>query len=150
MNLLEKLYQEAEDNEIEVYNYNFKNLKKSMCFKDENIKAIAINIEAADTQSKKVVALAEELAHFETDSFYYITNDYNSTLHRDNRLKQETKAIHQAIKKIIPYEKIQQTLKKGHLKNYEIAEECGVTTDFLNKAFEFYKTKGIVFEYTDC
>lgn len=142
---LEQLHQEAHDNDIEVFTHNFEFGKSSRCMQEGDFKAIIINSSVVDTNAKKRVALSHELAHFETKTLYYFNDDFNSSMDKLNRRKLESKANACAVNKILPHELIQKAIASGNKEDWEIAEYCEVTVEFLLKAMCSYQQKGICF-----
>lgn len=114
------------------------------------MKIIVLNNSSIDTSAKEKVALAEELAHFETNSLYYIQCDFNTPTQRLNRRKAELKAKRRAIENIIPPEDIQNAINNWAGNNlYKIAEYCDVPVDYLQDAISYYETKGIYFKWLE-
>ena len=87
------------------------------------------------SRAQERVSLAHELGHCETMSFY---NMYSPC---DVRGKHEHRANSWAIKKLIPHTQYKQALKRGYTDIYSLADYFDVTTDFMQKAVDFYKTK---------
>ena len=71
----------------------------------------------------------------------YIAPDFKKWLKRKN----EIHAHRWAIDKILPYAKITQAIENGCANDWEIAEDCDVMVEFLQKAFEYYRRKGITY-----
>ncbi len=81
------------------------------------------------------VKLAHELGHCETGCFY---NSYSSF---DVRGKSERRANKWAIKKLIPKDELDKAVRRGSTEVWELAEEFGVTEDFMRMAVNYYKEK---------
>ena len=78
------------------------------------------------------VCLAHELGHCETYSFYNIHSPF------DVRAKHERRADMWAIKKLVPKTVLKKALKSGYDNVYSLAEYFSVTTDFMQKAIDYY------------
>lgn len=83
------------------------------------------------------MALAEEIAHYEvgvTPTLPY-SNDYYNMLIRS---KNEFKAFKWMANEIIPKSKLKSFLKQN-MSKFEIAEELGITVEFVEKAYKLYE-----------
>lgn len=94
---------------------------------------IGINPLKLESRADELVALAHELGHCETGSFY------NKYALLDIRAKHERRADKWAIKKLVPRDELINALSKGYIEIYELAEYFEVTEDFMRKALEFYE-----------
>lgn len=144
MTKLETLEEKAINLNIRVDNCNFSETKKGACFRMGDYKAILLNHSKIKSASEKAVILAHELGHYETGSLFLIEATANTPVAHSNRRKYEAKATKWAIEELLPTDKLEEIINKRY-DEHEIAEHFGVTLDFLHEAFEFYKTKGIVF-----
>ena len=142
---LEKLYQEVADKGIEVYKHFFKVGDKSKSLNLGSLKFIGLNFSSLKSTTEEKIALAEEMAHFETDSFYHIKNDYNTPLQSLNRMKAEHKAKVWVFEKLLPYTNIQNAINSCS-NIHELAEHLEVPEQTLREAIAYYQRKGIVFE----
>ena len=92
---------------------------------------------AIETDAQEKVHLAHELGHCKTGAFYSL----NSPL--ETRERQELRADRWAIRTLIPAEELNVVL--GLLNEpWSLAEYFGVTEEFMRKAIEYYKLKGII------
>lgn len=123
------LYDLAEKENINIYNYNIDNVN-SVFINYNNINAIAMNYKNIDTIAKEKCVLAEELGHYYYDATY-------SPFCSDSTFisKQEYKAKKWAMKTLVPISHFQ-TLKSNYL--CELAEEFGVTEDMIKFAYQYY------------
>ena len=144
---LEQLHQEAFDRKVEIDRHYFQATDKSRCFKDGDYELVVLNMSSIDSQAKEYVVLAEELSHLETSALYHITNNFNTRISRQNRQKAEAKAIQHMINKILPTSKIQSCLDKHLLSSCEIAEELCVTTEWVERAIDYHRSRGVVFSF---
>lgn len=98
---------------------------------DDNL-FVALDCDISGAEER--VCLAHELGHCETMSFY---NIYSPC---DVRGKHEYRANRWAIKKLIPISQFRNALKNGYTDIHSLAEYFNVTTDFMQKAVDYYKT----------
>jgi hypothetical protein len=145
LSLLERLEQAAFEDGIAVYNYRLSEAKKSGCYCNGDIRAIAMDKARILSTAEETVLLAEEVGHYKTDSLYSISATYNTAIERTNRIKCEAEAKRWAIKKVLPASKIKRAIKQGAVNDFEVAEYCNVTLDFLQEAFAYYRVKKILF-----
>lgn len=131
MNTLERLEQEAFEDNIKIHDYYLG---------DENLKGIylngnvAINTSVNDT-SEKACVLAEELGHHYTSIGNIIDmSDFQ------NR-KQERQARLWAYNKLIGLRRIIDAYKYGCQSRHDIAEYLEVTEDFLAECISCYRSK---------
>ncbi|WP_072904356.1 ImmA/IrrE family metallo-endopeptidase [Hathewaya proteolytica] len=94
---------------------------------------IAVNKNLNNVQKKCV--LAEELGHF------YTTVGDITDLSDICNAKQEELARRYGYKKLIPIQDLIKTFKMGLRFDYEIAEELGVTINFLHACVNYYKCR---------
>ena len=141
MTSIEKLYQEAYDNEIHIVDASYSNTKKAAaCIRDE-IKVLVIDKKSIHTSAEKRVILAEELMHFETGLMYQLDDDCNTYAKRLERSKIESWNMRHVVRRYLPSNDIQRLIDKGIEHNYEMAEMLEVTEDFLSFAIDYYMLK---------
>lgn len=126
-----RLYRIADKSGIEVDRLSLP-LNKSVSVNSQGNLFVALDNKLTGAEER--VCLAHELGHCETMSFY---NVYSPC---DVRGKHERRADLWAIKKLIPHSQLQSALKRGYSDIYSLAEYFNVTTDFMQKAVEFYRT----------
>lgn len=131
MKTIEKLYQEASDNNIEIYDYSFnsKNIKGLYC---DGV--IAINNNLPDDSTKQCI-IAEELGHHFTSVGNII--DINDT----KNSKQEQQARAWAYDRLIGLTGIVDCYVSGCRSKHDMAEHLEVTEEFLIEALQRYKSK---------
>lgn len=149
MTKLEELEQRAYETDIVLLNRYISKEAKALSIKEEPLQVIILDKEKFTSDAEETCTLAEEIAHFETDSFYHFQEDYNNPVNKQNIAKAEERAKRHAIRDVLPCEDIQRALDKGYTEQYELADFLGVTIDFLCKAFEIYQVRGIFFNFGD-
>lgn len=131
----DSLYNYADKENINISYSN--NLKKSngLYMKVDNEDYIILDNKLDGIDEK--MALAEEIAHYEvgvTPSLPFY-NDYFNMLIRS---KNEFKAFKWLANEIIPKDKLKWFLKQN-MNKFEIAEELGITVEFVEKAYNLYE-----------
>lgn len=133
----ENLYNYADKENINISYTN--NLKKSnglyMKVDDEDYIILDNKLDGIDEN----MALAEEIAHYEVgvEPTPPFCTDYYSKLIRS---KNEFKAFKWLANEIIPKNRLKSFLKQNMTK-FEIAEELGITVEFVEKAYKLYEDK---------
>ena len=128
-----------------LYNYADKeNINISYTNKLETSNGLYMNVDDEDYiildnklgEVDEKMALAEEIAHYEVGVTPTIpfNNDYYNMLIRS---KNEFKAFKWMANKIIPQDKLKMFLAKN-MSKFEIADELGITVEFVEKAYELY------------
>ncbi len=128
---LERLYDIAEKENIDIINFKMKNKAIIGCF--NNNYTIGLNYVDISNSSEEKTILAEELGH------YYCNALYNSKYSNEEISKKEFRATKWAFKTLVPYSKLKELNNKGFTYYYEVAEELGVTEDLIEKAYKYYK-----------
>jgi Zn-dependent peptidase ImmA (M78 family) len=141
---LEKLYDEIENDGVDVVDAYFSGTKKAACLHSDEYKAIIMDMPQISGAAEERCVLAEEYAHYETGATYYIEATHNSPTGMINRMKYEAKAKRRAIERLLPFDEMKAALKAGYYE-YELLEHFGVTSDFLQDAFELYNRLGYSF-----
>ena len=103
---------------------------KSVSVKSDGKYFVCIDKDLSGASEK--VCLAHELGHCATSSFYNIYSPF------DIREKHEKRADKWAITKLVPKPLFEKALKNGYDNVYSLAEYFGVTTDFMQKAVDYY------------
>lgn len=131
----ENLYNYADKENINISYSN--NLKKSnglyMKVNDEDYIILDNKLDGIDEK----MALAEEIAHYEVGVTPTIPfkNDYYNMLIRS---KNEFKAFKWMVNEMIPKDKLKLFLKQN-MSKFEIADELGITVEFVEKAYKLYE-----------
>ncbi len=131
MNKLERLEQEAFDDQVAVYDYYLGEENLKGYYTDGNV---AINT-CVDTAAERMCVLAEELGHHHTSVGNIL--DMSDTGNR----KQERQARFWAYNKLIGLRGIIQAYEAGCQNSYEIAEYLEVTEEYLADCIECYRNK---------
>lgn len=122
------LYQEAEDNGIEVYTIPLG--VESCAIEEDGQRFIGLDTHI----THEAEHLAHELGHCLYGGFY---NRYSPF---DVKEKAERRADKWAFRKLCPLSDLKQA--KGNL--WDTAEALGVSVEFLTKAVNFYKEAGVL------
>ena len=126
------LYQYAEEQNIAVTWFTFDRAASlSVCLPDGSC-CIAIDPWKMGTVAEETVALAHELGHCETGSFYGPGSPF------EVRQQQENRADKWAIRHLIPAEDLAQAVAEGHRELWDLAEHFGVTEEFMRKAVRLH------------
>lgn len=126
---LDELYIYAEDREIEVDDFPMRELV-SASFPE---KWIAIDTRKIKTRMEEKVALAHEVGHCETGSFYNIHSPF------DLREKHERRANVWSYQKLVPHKALLAAVEKGITEIWELAEYFDVPCDYMQKAAEYWR-----------
>ena len=121
------LYKLAENEKINIYFHNFKDLNGLFCLGN-----IYLNKKILNTNKEKEI-LAEELGHYfmgVLPTLPFSTDYYNKLV----RSKNEYQAKKWSIRKLIPFKKY----IKLNMNKFEIAEEIGISTSLIEDAFNIY------------
>ena len=129
---LRNLYDLAKQQNIEVLQFPMKD-NGSMSVMSENGSCyIGLDQAIQDGSTQERVHLGHELGHCATGSFYSI---YTAI---DSRQRHENKADKWAIKKLIPVCDLDAAVANGCTEIWELAEQFGVTEQFMKKAVCYY------------
>lgn len=131
MNKLERLEQEAFDDQVKVYDYYLGEDNLKGYYTDGNV---AINT-CVDTTAEKMCVLAEELGHHHTS-----VGDILDMSDICNR-KQERQARLWGYNKLIGLSGLIRAYEAGCQDKYEVAEFLGVTDEYLQDCVECYRDK---------
>lgn len=127
---LNDIYQEIDnDMDLEVIKFPMKS-KRAMVRKDG---LICVDYSKIETVSDEKEVLMEEIAHFETYSFYPL-GAANSVWE-----KQEYRARKQIFEKRFPPEDIAILMAHGYVKTHEIAEQLEMPEPFVCEMLYYYK-----------
>lgn len=125
----EKLLIDADKQKIIVKELDLKTRKGRCCGNK-----IAIDKKITNEKEKACI-LAEELGH------YHLTVGNISDQSKIENIKQELIARRWSYTKLVGLIDIINAHKKGVRDRFEMAEELGVTDEFLNEAIDYYKSK---------
>ncbi|MEA4896164.1 MAG: ImmA/IrrE family metallo-endopeptidase [Oscillospiraceae bacterium] len=85
------------------------------------------------TMAEESVCIAHEAGHIATGSTHAVCSPY------DVVARHEYRANKWAIKKLIPKDELDNAVRHGNTEVWELAEEFGVTEEFMIKAINYYK-----------
>ncbi|GHV43256.1 hypothetical protein FACS189490_13350 [Clostridia bacterium] len=144
---LEQLEQRAEDDGLHIHNFSISRTKKAACVCVKDYNAVVLDRDRIETKTEEAVLLAEEIAHYETDSLYYIEASYNTKHAHYSRVLAETRANTAKLFILVPPDRLSRVFRKYRNYDYtsrlcEVAEEFGVTSDFLEEAVTYYTETG--------
>jgi len=109
------------------------------------MKTISTNSRLITSREEELCALAEEIGHIKNNAILPV-NTYNDPAYYKSLIaKNEQKATCFAIKKLVPASRIQMAIDTGYKSSCEIAEFCGVTEMFIEKALAYYKGQQVEF-----
>lgn len=128
---LNKLYDIADKENIDVFNFKMKNKAIIGCVGNNNYN-IGLNYSILDNSREEKTILAEELGHYYTNTLY--NPNYSDT----EINKREFRATKWAFKTLVPFSKLQELRDEGCKYTYEFAEKLGVTEDLIEKAYNYY------------
>ena len=97
---------------------------------------IAVDYAQLENSSEEKVLLAHEIGHCVTGAFYNRENIL------DVRGRHEYRANRWAVKKLIPWQQLQEVLDIGIIEPWELAEYFEVTEDFMHTALKIYRCQG--------
>lgn len=126
----ESLLAEADQNGIDVVDYDFKSPRIKGLYCDGTVA-----LSRASTETEKACILAEELGHYHTTVGDIL--DQSSAANR----KQELRARAWAYRKGLQLSDIVESFKYGCRNRYELADYLGVTEAFLQDGMDYYKRK---------
>lgn len=127
------MYKIAENEKIDILNYNWTN-NKARIFDIENNYYIALNYNMIDNTIEEKEILAEELGHYYCNALYYINSD------KATRDKCEYRALKWAYSVLIPLQSLKEKVAEG-LNVYELAEYFAVDYNYMNECINFYIEK---------
>lgn len=133
---LNKLYSIADKENISIINHKMEN-KAIICEIDKEY-YIGLNYSKLSNSCEEKEVLAEELAHYYTDSLYNIHSD------KETIRKKELRAKKWICKTLVPPSSLLALHEEGCKYSYEFAEELGVSEDLVNTAFNYYKQNNYI------
>lgn len=129
---LAKLYQIAEEKDIEVDCFELRKREALSVMDDNGACFIAIDPYKLSSQQDERMKLAHELGHCITGSFY---NQYAAV---DCRQRHENRADKWAIQRMITECDLQSAVDLGITEPWELAEHFDLPEDFIRKAIHYY------------
>jgi len=89
-------------------------------------------------RAKEKEALAHELGHCEYGGVY---NRYSAY---DIKAKSEYRANKWAYSRVVPIQQIRLAVRRGLITTWELADDFGVSCQYMQQALEYYKSIGMV------
>lgn len=126
------LYDYAKQQNIEVLQFPMKENGSMSIMSDDGSCYIGLDESIQDGNAQERVHLGHELGHCATGSFYSI---YTAV---DSRQRHENKADKWAVKNLIPVCALDAAVANGCTEIWELAEQFGVTEQFMKKAVCYY------------
>lgn len=137
MSKLNYLYKHADEEKIDVLEYNFESKRIKGLYCDGTI---ALNNKLSEAE--KTCVLAEELGHYHT-SVGNILDTNNA-----NNQKQEKIARKWAVNELVSIKDLVEAVKSGCEYISDVADYLGITDEFLLEAIETFKAKyGTIYQF---
>lgn len=133
---ISKLYELAEKEKIDIFNYKMINNKARIISDTSN--AIFMDYSQIDTSIEEKEILAEELGHYYHDSYYTINSskkDVSRCEYRANKWKALT---------LCPLDSILNCFNSGIYNLYEVAEELEISPNTVEFAYNYYKDNQLI------
>ena len=137
---LSKLYQIADEENIEVDCFDLSKRESLSMMDDDGYCYIAIDPYKLRSTEDERMKMAHELGHCLTGSFYNI----HATV--DCRQRHENRADKWAIRTLITYEALNEAVAEGYTEVWQLAERFGVTEQFMQKAICLYTCGNVATE----
>lgn len=134
---LNKLYNIAENEKIDIINFKMKKSKARIINIDNSY--IFIDYSKISTYTEEKCLLAEELGH------YYFSAYYSFSSSQINIDKQEYKALKWKSLVCVPLKSILSCFKKGICNLSDIATELQVEPTMVEFAYNYYKENNMLF-----
>ena len=132
MKPLQEIYRFVEQKNIVVDHFALHSREALSVMDEEGTCFIAIDPKKLTGESDERTKLSHEVGHCITGAFYNVYSNY------DCRQRHENKADKWAVKKLIPVDELDAAVADGHTEIWELAEQFGVTEDFMRKAVCYY------------
>ena len=129
---LRQLYDLAEQENIPVYRFSLPQTGSMSVMDNMGRCCIGMDPVLEDGGARERVHLSHELGHCLTGSFYSIHTAV------DCRQRHENRADKWAVKKLIPVDELDAAIANGCTEIWELAEQFGVTEQFIRKAICYY------------
>lgn len=140
MTSLSRLYQIAEEENIEVDCFDLRKREALSMMDDDGCCSIAVNPYKLRSERDERMKLAHELGHCITGSFY------NAYATADCRQRHENQADKWAIQKLVPSDELKDAVSLGYSEPWELADYFEVTEDFIKKAVCYYTNGNVAAE----
>lgn len=127
------MYKIAENEHINILNYNWSNSKAKIFEIDKNY-FIALDNSKIENSIEEKEILAEELGHYYCNALYYINSD--KTL----KDKCEFRAMKWAYSVLVPYQTLKEKIVQGY-NLYDLADYFNVDIKYIIECINFYTEK---------
>ena len=145
LTVLERLQDIAHLQGIEVRKHQLPVKIRGLYYEDGNYRSITINTDVR-TAREEVGVMAEEIGHSVVGGSDLLFPDGTDPV---IRRKAELRARHYGYNVVLPAKFLIQSFKKG-MEVWDIAEEYGVTEEFVSEAVSSYVAKGLIPEFGFC
>ena len=129
---ISRLYDFAKQQNIEVLSFPLEETGSMSVMAEGGQCFIGMDESVRDGNIQERVHLSHELGHCATGSFY---NIYATV---DCRQRHENRANKWAIQTLIPVDDLDDAVAQGNVELWELADQFGVTEDFMRKAVCYY------------
>lgn len=130
---LEELYAFAEEQGIEIHNFDL-GAMKSMSIPDH----VAVDYRQISGYREEKELVFHEVGHCATGSFYTGISPL------DLRARHEYRAKKWAFMRQVPVEELKQAVRKGYLELWELADYFEVTESVISQAIAYYRENGMI------
>jgi hypothetical protein len=137
MEVLDKLYNVAEENNIHLENHTLESAR-GLLVNFEDINMIIMDKSKLPNSKAKATVLAHELGHYETNGYYQYKSEF------DLIEKIEYRADKAIWNKYIPHEKVKQAFENGIHSIWELSELFGFEEEFVARAVFYYKQNELI------
>ena len=137
MNKLLGLYSQLEKDGIAVFDYPVEIADASTIYLNKRY-AIFIDINQYQTAAEEFSALAHEYGHCATGATHSVCSSLD--LIEKHEYKADKRAAHEFLKP----DELQEAVEEGYTEPWELAEQFGVTEDFLRRAVYIYQCEGLI------
>lgn len=129
------MYQIAENEHIEILNYNW-NSSKGKIFEINNNYYIGINNNIITNSIEEKQIFAEELGHYYCNAMYDIKVDQTIINKCEYRAKKWAYSV------LVPLKILQQKISEGITNTYDLADYFEVDCEYMYNCLNFYNNKG--------
>lgn len=107
----------------------------AIAFSARDESAVAIDYAKIETRAEQAVILVHEMGHIEADALNSARSPY------DTEGRNERRAWKWAIRELLPVERLTEAVRSAQGRLWEVAEDLGVTQEFVERAIEYYRTQ---------
>lgn len=127
------MYKIAENEKIDIFNYNWTSTKAKI-FEIDNSYYIALDNKQINNSIEEKEILAEELGHYYCNALYYIDSD------KALKDKCEYRAMKWAYSVLVPLQKLKEKIIQG-FNLYDLADYFNVDIKYMINCIDFYTEK---------